>query len=85
VSVAASVAPAPVRTQVVEVYVPVAVPVVAERQHTAPPIPPPAPVYWGYGGQKKPGSWDDPQTATPPAATPPAVKPAPPKGGRGGQ
>jgi hypothetical protein len=78
-AVAASVTPAPVQTQVVEVYVPVAVPVVVERQHVAPPAPPPAPVYWGYGGQKKPGSWDEPQ-----APTPPATKPAPPKGGRGG-
>ena len=77
---AASVTPAPLQTQVVEVYVPVAVPVVVERQHVAPPAPPPAPVYWGYGGRKKPGSWDEPQ-----ASTPPATKPAPPKGGRGGQ
>jgi hypothetical protein len=78
--VAASVTPVPVRTEVVEVYVPVAVPVVIDKRHVEPPAPPPAPVYWGYGGQKKPGSWDEPQ-----AATPPAAKPAPPKGGRGGQ
>jgi hypothetical protein len=73
------VTPAPVQTQVVEVYVPVAVPVLVEKRHVAPPAPP-APVYWGNNGQKKPGSWDEPQ-----APTPPAAKPAPPKGGRGGQ
>jgi hypothetical protein len=81
---AASVAPAPVQTQVVEVYVPVAVPVVVEKRHTGPPAPPPAPVYWGNNGQKKPGSWDEPQAPPPPAPAAPFTKPAPPKGGRGG-
>jgi len=69
------IAPAPVIQQV---FVPV--PVVVEHHRPTPPPPPPAPVYWGYGGQKKPGSWDEPGQSTP---TPPA-KPTTPNSGRGG-
>ena len=79
---AQSMTPAPVQTQVVEVYVPVVVPVVVEKRHVEPPPPPPAPVYWGYGGQKKPGSWDEPQPVKPQPAQ--QAKPTPPQGGRGG-
>lgn len=78
-TVTQSAAPPSIRTEVVQVIVPVALPVMVERPHVAPPAPPPSPVYWGYGGQKKPGSWDEPQAPAPPA------KPVPPKGGRGGR
>jgi len=43
------------RTEYVPVAVPVAVPVHVNRQ----PEKPPAPVYWGFGGQRRPDSWKD--------------------------
>jgi hypothetical protein len=63
------------RTTYVPVYVPVAVPAVRQA-------PPPPPVYWGFGGQLRPGSW---QPAPDPAQTTPDKKPVtspdPKKGG----
>lgn len=55
------------------IYVPVAVPVVT---HPIPKRPPPEPVYWGWGGKRRPDTWDP----TPPKAKPPA---RPPSGGGG--
>ena len=64
------------RTAYVPVYVPVAVPVVRQ--------PPPAPVYWGYGGQLRPDAWrpaNDPPKPAPDAK--PDVKADPKKVGGG--
>jgi hypothetical protein len=55
------------RTAYIPVYVPVAVPVVRQ--------PAPEPVYWGFGGQRRPDTW----LPTPdPAKTTPDKKPATP-------
>jgi hypothetical protein len=62
------------RTEYVPVYVPVAVPVVRQ--------PPPQPVYWGFGGQRRPDTWAPAPDA--PKTTPdrkPATQPDPKKGG----
>lgn len=49
----------------VPVYVPVAV---AVRPHV--PVKEPEPVYWGFGGQRRPDAWQDPpKTTTPPKPT----------------
>jgi hypothetical protein len=55
------------------VYVPIAVPV-------RPPTPPPPPVYWGWGGQQRPDSWQD---KAPPTTTDKDPKTPPTKGGGG--
>jgi len=40
-------------------YVPVAVPVAVPVQVRRPPDKPAAPIYWGYGGQRRPDTWKD--------------------------
>ena len=51
----------------VPVAVPVAVPVlVRDRDHDRERSKPPEPVYWGYGGQRRPDSWPATPTNTPP-------------------
>jgi len=59
----------------VPVYVPVAVPV---RQ-----APAPQPVYWGWGGQRRPDAWAPDPAKTPSGGKKPDVKPDPKKGGSG--
>lgn len=64
-----------VSDRVETVYVPVAIPILA---HPVPlRRPPPEPVYWGWGGKRRPDTWDP----TPPATKPPPAKP--PSGGGG--
>ena len=58
---------------VTEVLVPVAVPVPVPAHGHAPSHVQSSPVYWGWGGQRRPDSWDD---GSPPARTAPA-RPAP--------
>jgi hypothetical protein len=50
----------PQETETVYVPVPVAVPVAV-----LPPRPRAEPVYWGYGGQRRPDSWNDPPDRKP--------------------
>jgi hypothetical protein len=68
--------PRRVRTQVV----PVAVPVPVRGRRTAPRVEA-KPVYWGFGGQRRPDSWDPPPTR---ARTPTPEKKTVPKGRGGG-
>jgi hypothetical protein len=65
-----------VRTVAVPVAVPVYVPIATgpARQKA------PAPVYWGFGGQRRPDTWKES-----PAPTPPGGKPVTGTGGGGGQ
>jgi hypothetical protein len=51
-------APRPGYSQVVQVPVAVAVPVYVRPQH---PVRKPEPVYWGFGGQRRPDTWRDPR------------------------
>ena len=58
----------------VPVAVPVPVPVVVrdrDRDHDRERSKPPEPVYWGYGGQRRPDSWPATPTNTPPPPTSP--------------
>lgn len=67
------------RTEYVPVYVPIAVPV---RQVA----PPPQPVYWGFGGQRRPDTWaptPDPQNQKTTPDRKPGGQPDPKKGGGG--
>jgi hypothetical protein len=57
------------RQRVETIYVPVAVPVVT---HPIPRRPPPEPVYWGWGGKRRPDTWDPAPTSAKPPAKPPS-------------
>jgi hypothetical protein len=61
--------PPPVTPVVIEV--PVLVPVSVPSHHAVAPSAPPAPVYWGFGGQRRPDAWQDA----------PSKPPVPPKSG----
>jgi hypothetical protein len=58
----------------VPVAVPVPVPVVVRDRDRDHDRKPPEPVYWGYGGQRRPDSWPATPTNTPPTNTPPVPK-----------
>jgi hypothetical protein len=67
--------PSAMQPSVSFVSVPVAVPVFVRT----PVVPQPAPVYWGWGGQRRPDSWDD---GNRPANSKDAKTPDKNKGGR---
>jgi hypothetical protein len=62
------------RTAYVPVYVPVAVPVVRQ--------PPPPPVYWGWGGQRRPDAWAPDPQSTPDKKPDPKLDPKKVGGGQ---